>query len=285
VSEVNRIVDISDYRYAIENPVGNVGQLIHSSSEYIYVRGGGVYYFYVSDVIEPVLRTSRYEVYEQYVDPLHINSVDFTTNKVTIRESIAKKVDLDEVHQGRNNESDKIVKTNGSGYLDVGYINSNTPVEDVAVRNVIIDNGDGYYRKRSLEGFKSDLGIVQESGTWTPVLALSSPPNSIAGYRDCTFVRTGSVVFIKGVFSVSQNFNRDASFAVAGLPFVPSGAQSIGGMILRDLAPAPSAYFYLSGGQIWISPNFTDYADRGGNNFEEVFANSTEIIIDGFYFI
>jgi hypothetical protein len=69
-----------------------------------------------------------------------------------------------EVHSERNNEPDKIVRTNSEGHLNVRYINSNTPVENERAANVIIDNGDGYYRKRSLEGFKSDLGITAASG-------------------------------------------------------------------------------------------------------------------------
>lgn len=46
-----------------------LGQLINSSTEYVFVRGGAVYNFYVSRFITPVLRTSTYTVSEQSVSP------------------------------------------------------------------------------------------------------------------------------------------------------------------------------------------------------------------------
>lgn len=46
-----------------------MGQLTNSSTEYIYVRGGAVYNFYVSRFIVPVLRTSTYTVHNQSVAP------------------------------------------------------------------------------------------------------------------------------------------------------------------------------------------------------------------------
>lgn len=46
-----------------------LGQLINSSTEYVFVRGGAMYNFYVSRFITPVLRTSTYTVSEQSVSP------------------------------------------------------------------------------------------------------------------------------------------------------------------------------------------------------------------------
>lgn len=46
-----------------------LGQLTNSSTEYVFVRGGAVYNFYVSRFITPVLRTSTYTVREQSVSP------------------------------------------------------------------------------------------------------------------------------------------------------------------------------------------------------------------------
>ena len=46
-----------------------LGQLTNSSTEYVFVRGGAVYKFYVSRFITPVLRTSTYTVSEQSVSP------------------------------------------------------------------------------------------------------------------------------------------------------------------------------------------------------------------------
>lgn len=49
--------------------IGGLGQLINSSTEYVYVRGGAVYDFYVDRFTNPVLRTSTYTIKNQSVSP------------------------------------------------------------------------------------------------------------------------------------------------------------------------------------------------------------------------
>lgn len=49
--------------------IGGLGQLTHSSTEYVYVRGGAVYDFYVDRFTNPVLRTSTYTIQNQSVSP------------------------------------------------------------------------------------------------------------------------------------------------------------------------------------------------------------------------
>lgn len=49
--------------------IGGLGQLTNSSTEYVYVRGGAVYDFYVDRFINPVLRTSTYTIHDQSVSP------------------------------------------------------------------------------------------------------------------------------------------------------------------------------------------------------------------------
>lgn len=66
---VNRRILVSDYAFATADPVRGVGQLTNSSVEYVYVRGGGKYYFYTSHNISPVLRTSTYTTNSQSVSP------------------------------------------------------------------------------------------------------------------------------------------------------------------------------------------------------------------------
>lgn len=49
--------------------IGGLGQLTNSSTEYVYVRGGAVYDFYVDRFTNPVLRTSTYTIQNQSVSP------------------------------------------------------------------------------------------------------------------------------------------------------------------------------------------------------------------------
>lgn len=49
--------------------IGGLGQLTNSSTEYVYVRGGAVYDFYVDRFTNPVLRTSTYTIQKQSISP------------------------------------------------------------------------------------------------------------------------------------------------------------------------------------------------------------------------
>lgn len=66
---INRRILVSDYAFADSDPVRGVGQLSNSSLEYVYVRGGGKYLFYVSHNISATLHTSTYTTNSQSVAP------------------------------------------------------------------------------------------------------------------------------------------------------------------------------------------------------------------------
>lgn len=66
---INRRILVSDYAFAYSDPVRGVGQLSNSSEEYVYVRGGGKYLFYISHNISATLHTSTYTTNSQSVAP------------------------------------------------------------------------------------------------------------------------------------------------------------------------------------------------------------------------
>lgn len=69
-SEVSRNILANEYRFANANPVGRVEQMTNSSTEVIWVRGGGKYFFYLSiPYITPALRTSTFTNSSQSVSP------------------------------------------------------------------------------------------------------------------------------------------------------------------------------------------------------------------------
>lgn len=51
------------------NCVAGIGQLTNGSTEYVYVRGGAKYNFYISRAITPTLRTATYTEFSQSVGP------------------------------------------------------------------------------------------------------------------------------------------------------------------------------------------------------------------------
>lgn len=69
INPINRRILVSDYAFADSDPVRGVGQLSNSSIEYVYVRGGGKYLFYISHNISATLHTSTYTTNSQSVAP------------------------------------------------------------------------------------------------------------------------------------------------------------------------------------------------------------------------
>lgn len=70
ISVVSRNILANEYGFANANPVGRVEQMTNSSTEVIWVRGGGKYFFYLSiPYITPALRTSTFTNASQSVSP------------------------------------------------------------------------------------------------------------------------------------------------------------------------------------------------------------------------
>lgn len=68
-SPLNRNILVSDYCFTDIDPVRGIGQLTNFSDEYVYVRGGGRYFFYTSHNVIPVLHTDIYSNGQQSVSP------------------------------------------------------------------------------------------------------------------------------------------------------------------------------------------------------------------------
>lgn len=66
---INRRILVSDYAFTSTDPVRGIDQMSYSSIEYVYVRGGGKYHFYISHNVVPTLRTSTYTNKSQSVSP------------------------------------------------------------------------------------------------------------------------------------------------------------------------------------------------------------------------
>ena len=64
---IDRIIDDFAYSFANVIPAGDVGQMTNSSREYIYVRGGGKYYFVATNTGTPFLVTSDYTAGNQTI--------------------------------------------------------------------------------------------------------------------------------------------------------------------------------------------------------------------------
>lgn len=69
-TSVERNIFVSTYSYASEDPIRGIGQLTNSSIEFVYVRGGGKYFFKVSvGGGTPTLQKATYTVNNETVAP------------------------------------------------------------------------------------------------------------------------------------------------------------------------------------------------------------------------
>lgn len=89
VNNINRIVYASDYSFTATDPVRNLGQMVNSSNEYVYVRGGGKYTFRTSHGTVPVLRTETYTVLQQSVSPVTTTPAAIVVNNALITSNVA----------------------------------------------------------------------------------------------------------------------------------------------------------------------------------------------------
>jgi hypothetical protein len=76
------------------------------------------------------------------------------------------------VHGGTNNEANKVVRTQGNGYIMGGYFNSSNGIENPAISSFVVNSGDGFYRYGSLDNAARQVVNVRR---WTGSFALNDP--------------------------------------------------------------------------------------------------------------
>lgn len=86
---VNRRIFASDSAFADTDPVRGLNQNTNSSIEYVYVRGGGRYYFYVSHNIAVQLHTSSYTSNNYTIAPTTTAPAAISRNDAYITDTVA----------------------------------------------------------------------------------------------------------------------------------------------------------------------------------------------------
>ena len=64
-----------------------------------------------------------------------------------------------DLHTGRNNHANKVVRTNQHGYIDVGWINTTSGNTSGTITDFYVNTNDGYVRKATKAHVKSQLGL------------------------------------------------------------------------------------------------------------------------------
>ena len=78
------------------------------------------------------------------------------------------------VHGGRNNEADKIVRTDSNGYIQAGWINTTSGDLGNTFPDRIYMSYDGYLRYSSINTAKAHLGLTAKYGTSRPAITSNS---------------------------------------------------------------------------------------------------------------
>lgn len=93
-SNLNTTVYEADYIWASAPPVAGLGQMTNSSTEYVYVRGGGRYRIRTSHGIVPVLRTSSYTISSQTITPTTTVPAEIKRTNALITDNVASATKL-----------------------------------------------------------------------------------------------------------------------------------------------------------------------------------------------
>lgn len=124
---INRIIEVFEYRFTEQNihPAGSMGQLISSSEELIYLRGGGRYLFKIGNNCVAVVHDSRYTVPDgssvapaaSVIRPVLTNA---TKKELNAEINITKGLIENKVSLDVYNENDQLIKSDISN-LQVSY--------------------------------------------------------------------------------------------------------------------------------------------------------------------
>ncbi len=162
---------------AVSNAVCGLGQLANSSNEYVFVRGGAVYNFYLSRAITPVLRTSAYTSNSQTVQPTTTQPALIQRTNALITDNVASATKLQTARtlwgqsfDGTANVSGELsgctrIKNASSGQLYLGNSDNSSWVltQDICSHSAA---GDSYWSLRTngtLHCKKAHIGTATDT--------------------------------------------------------------------------------------------------------------------------
>lgn len=180
-SAVVRTIYASNYEWCGSDPVRGVGQLTNSSTEYVYVRGGGVYFFYTTHNVIPMLRTSTYTIADQTVQPTTTAPDTFSSTfvttavlnaykNVTVSQHTGNDTNYPLVWSNQNNTNSAHANQLFKSWSDLYYNPKNkklttgtyvavtgvtTPKVESSATTLIINSGTDLYLKRANDDSKS----------------------------------------------------------------------------------------------------------------------------------
>lgn len=179
---INRIIDDFAYSFANVIPAGDVGQMTNSSHEYIYVRGGGKYYFVATNTGTPFLVTSDYTASNQTISVKTSVTTPAITNATKTEVSSEIKVVKGLIEQkvaktdyDKNNQ----VLNQSIGNLQTSYNSISGTVSSLNTRLQIVEKagfittsqGNTLYASKKLENGNELISYINQDATTFAVKA------------------------------------------------------------------------------------------------------------------
>lgn len=125
-SPINRTIYAADCGFTATSPVRGIGQMNHSSNEYVFVRGGGKYRFRTSHGVFPILRTSTYKpstTDDQSVSPTTTAPAEIVRDNARTSDNVASATKLQTARTIWGQSFDGTANVSGSltGVSSIGF--------------------------------------------------------------------------------------------------------------------------------------------------------------------
>lgn len=258
---INRIIDDFAYSFANVIPAGDVGQMTNSSREYIYVRGGGKYYFVATNTGTPFLVTSDYTASNQTISVKTSVTTPAITNATKTEVSSEIKVVKDLIEQkvaktdyDKNNQ----VLNQSIGNLQTSYNSISGTVSSYNARLNTLENsgfittsqGNTLYASKTMEDGKTIISKINQTADSTTINAARINLNgAISANGNVQITTDGKLIAVNGQFTGKITATEGE---IAGLKLSNNGLRS------SDFNPK------LMTGSCYAKDGFSVYASGSG---------------------
>lgn len=213
-SSINRIIEDYHYRFSNVIPAGDINQMTHSSNEYIYVRGGGKYYFAATNLTsEPSLKTSAFTVSNQTIDvrtsvtaPTITNATktEFDSQITQLKDSInlrVTKTDYDKNNQDLNQSIGNLQTSYNSISGTVSSLNTRLQTVEKA-GYITTSQGNTLYASKKLENGNELISYINQDATNTTIKAKNINLNgAISANGNVQITTDGKLIAVNGQFT------------------------------------------------------------------------------------
>ena len=220
---VNRIIEVFEYKFTKEipnttpvqyiHPAGSIGQLISSSEELIYLRGGGRYTFRIGNNCVAVVHDSRYTAPDgTAVAPVasvnrpvltNVMKTEFDSQITQLKDSIdlrVTKTDYDKNNQVLNQSIGNLQTSYNSISGTVSSLNTRLQTVEKA-GYITTSEGNTLYASKKLENGNELISYINQDATNTTIKAKNINLNgAISANGNVQITTDGKLIAVNGEF-------------------------------------------------------------------------------------